>query len=111
MKKEKMEKDERNAWIVVRSVCSLILFLFLLLGLVVKPAGAESEIDMEFVWQALHPASILNIIGVILWLVCLFGLTGLWSKLVPETLADKAAKWLPHAIIGTGALGAFLIFA
>jgi hypothetical protein len=108
--KEKLEKDERTVWAIVRGIIALILLMFIIHGFIIKPQGSGSAIDLEFLWDALHPASTLNIIGVILFFVPIVGLSGLWKKMFDSYTVDLVSEWIGWVFLVSGALGVIFMF-
>jgi hypothetical protein len=108
--KNKLEKDERTAWGIVRGIVLLVLLMFISHGFIVKPQGAGSLVDLEFLWDALHPASFINILGVLLFFVPIIGLSGLWTKLVPAYFVDRVSEWIGWVFFVAGVLGVVLMF-
>lgn len=110
---------------IVTGFVALWAFLLLLLGLVVKPAPDGDPFSNGNVWEALHPASIVNIIGVFLVLqVCivlsplLTIVLKLWAKYVTKDPDAEVELYLPSnniwiaiASFAVGVLGVVLIFA
>lgn len=89
--------------------CGLIVFLIVLLGLVIKPDGAGSTIDTEFLWDAWHPFTGLDVVGSILLLAAIVFISGVWKLVLPNnpTWGTGINKYFWAA----GALGIILIFA
>ncbi len=108
--KNKLPKDERTLWAMVRGLFALIAVLFIVHGFIIKPHGAGSLVDLEFVWDALHPASIVNIIGVILFFALILGLSGLWKLFVSDYYADLVSDWIGWVFLSVGVLGILLMF-
>jgi hypothetical protein len=108
--KEKLEKDERTVWAIVRGIIALILLMFIVHGFIIKPKGAGSAVDLEFLWDALHPASVLNIIGVILFIVPIVGLSGIWKRCFTEYFVDRVSQWIGWVFFVSGILGVLFMF-
>jgi hypothetical protein len=108
--KEKLEKDERTVWAIVRGIIALVLLMFIIHGFIIKPQGAGSAIDLEFLWDALHPASVLNILGVLLFFVPIVGLSGAWKLFVNSYTVDRVSEWIGWVFLVAGGLGVLFMF-
>lgn len=111
-----MADGERKEWrrglpLAIRIFFAFILFLMILFGFIVKPDGAGSNIDVEFLWDAMHPASLINWLGFILSLGFMFALSGLpiliWDF---DPLQPPGSTWYPKALFAGGVLGVILMF-
>jgi hypothetical protein len=108
--KKKIEKDERTVWAIVKGIVVLVLVMFISHGFIIKPQGNASLIDLEFLWYALHPASILNILGVILFMVPILGLSGVWRLFFTEYQVDLVSEWIGWVFFASGILGVVFMF-
>ena len=102
-------KDEKILNTIVVVFCAIVLVLFFTLGLIVKPDGAGSEVNTEFLWDALHPFSFWDGLGLLLFLSAVVFISGIWKKFIPNNPTTGAG--LNYAFGAAGALGIVLIFA
>ena len=61
---EKMDRDEKSTWMVVRGIVALCLFLFTYYGFF-EPQTCD--IDREYLWCNLHPFTTFDLIGCVLF--------------------------------------------
>jgi hypothetical protein len=101
--------DEKILTWIVRGILALIMFLFVLLGFIIKPQGSGSLIDVSNLWDAMHPASFINVVGVVCWLLCVLYVSGFWKKWIPEVVT-MGAKW-NYTALAIGILSVILMFA
>lgn len=92
----------------VQGLCALVFVMFWGFGLF-GHAGTDKFVT-ENLYEALHPCSVINVIGVILFHVTLFYASGLWVKLIGEQLLPVGSSWPNIAAFGVGFLGIVLIF-
>jgi hypothetical protein len=110
---------------IVTGFVALVAFLIILLGLVIKPAPDGDPFSAGNLWEALHPASSVNIIGLVMVLQVLIVFSPLlgivlklWAKYVTKEPNPETELYLPSGSVGValisfflGVLGVFLIFA
>lgn len=108
---KKLPKDERNLWSLVRGLYCVILLLFILFGVIIKPGGAGDMINSVTVWDHLHPASALALIGIVLIIAAMLTISGLTSKIIGPYLSDRTAPWIGWAGFISGILGVILLYA
>lgn len=100
--KKGFTNDENGApGVILKAFVLLILALFFYFGYIHHPKGD----DGTFLWSAVHPTGIGDIIGTTLFTAAALAIGGFLSK----SLA--AAKWYPFAVGIAGVLGIILIFA
>lgn len=98
--------DEKTEWTIVKAVIGLCAVLFIVFGFMVK---SECGIDKVNLWCRLHPFSIGDFIGTILFLGGLFMLSGLWKKWFTLWEDENTTRW-NWIIFGGTALGIILIW-
>lgn len=97
------DKPERDLAIIGKVFVAIVILLFIIFGWVYNPGPHGNSV---FLWDAVHPTTIADILGSVLFLgVCVF-FTGVFAKPL-----DTFPKWFPFALFGAGALGVVLIFA
>jgi hypothetical protein len=107
----KQAKHDNAVALGVKIFAAIIMSLIVLFGWFVKPDGAGSSVDIEFLWDAVHPASVLNIIGLVLLFISILGLTG-FSKWVFGVLSmPEGSSWILDVLSAGGILGVILTFA
>ena len=98
-------KDEKVLGIAAKVFIIIAGLLFLYNGVLHKPTPSEGTL-----WDALHPSSVLNIVGVILFFVFMVVISGTFSKRINDRVEDAGAKFIvPLLIAGVG--GILLMFA
>lgn len=89
-----MKKDDKQTvnreWLPARIILAVIVTVFLTMGLIVKQ---PCDIDQATLWCRLHPASILQILGVVLILAGAFILSGLWKGWLTLWNDENNTKW------------------
>lgn len=101
-----MNTDEKRTWWIVRSILALIFLAFLIAGFIVQPKDPEGTL-----WDRLHPMSVINFIGVVLFLITMLALAGLPQKLVDKYGWAPPGSQAPNYILfGVGILGIILIW-
>lgn len=101
------KKSTAKGLLITRIGVGIIAALFLIFGLFVKST------DPTLLYSALHPASLLNILGVIFFLLFLTYIAGLGfvTKLIEKVGVPPASVWPNYAGFGCGALGVILMYA
>lgn len=99
---EKMTKSENRDWLIPRIILGIVMAAFLLTGFVFKPASGG------FLWDALHPMNVLNIIGVT-------GFVFVWACLsgYPQRILNWGAKGSAgpnYVLFGVGIVSIILLF-
>lgn len=103
-----MAISEKALNIAVMVFCAVVVVLVLTLGLIVKPDGAGSEIDTAYLWDAFHPFSFWDFIGLVMFLIAVIFISGVWKLWRPnKPTMGTGINWIFWAI---GALGIVLIF-
>lgn len=101
-----MEKDEKRTWVIARTILAIVFLAFLLWGFIIKPEHVE-----ETLWAKLHPMSVLNVIGVVFFLITILALAGLPQKLVEKYAWAPAGSAAPNYILfAIAALGIIFIW-
>ena len=100
-----MNKDEKRLWTVVKVFVIIVGVLFIYHGFLHKPTPPEGTL-----WDALHPASFVNWIGVIMWIACMVGISGSFVPKLNDTFED-VGRWFPYVVFAVGILGIVLMFA
>ena len=98
--------SEKGAWTVVRVIVGLAAILFTLFGFIIKQ---PCDIDQIYLWCRLHPMSVFDYIGIILFYAGCFMLTGLWKNMFTLWEEENTAKWNWIIFFGTVA-GVILIW-
>ena len=101
-------KDEKILNTIVVGFCGVVVFLIFLLGLIVKPDGAGSAINTEFLWDAWHPFSFWDFIGTVFLLAAVIFISGIWKKFYPNN--PTTGQGIQYGFWAAGALGIVLIF-
>lgn len=107
----KQAKQENKVFLIVRIVCGLILGVFIWNGWIVKPSGTNDPFVTENLWEAVHPASALNVIGLVLMILSILSLTGFTKWIWGMWSMPIGSSWIPQALAFGGILGALLTFA
>lgn len=102
----KLEKDEKRTYLIARIIIGAVMTLFFLFGFVIMPNPVE-----ETLWAKLHPMSVLNIIGVILFMITALALAGLPQKLIDHLWAPAGSQWPNYLFFATGILGIIFIWS
>lgn len=101
-----MNKDEKTLRLGVRIFLGVVVLLFTLFGFFIKQ---DCDIDRIYLWCRLHPFSLGDLLGCILFYGGAFMLSGLWEKYFTLWEEENTTKW--NWIIGAGtALGLILIW-
>lgn len=84
----KVWKDNDNSSLIVKIGVGIVLLLFILFGFVIKQ---DCDIDKVYLWCRLHPMSLFDIIGMILF----FGGAVVLTGILPLKLTNEAnsSKW------------------
>ena len=98
---------EAKTFLIVRVGLLIIVVLFTLFGFFIKQ---DCDIDAIYLWCRLHPMSIGDIFGTILFYGGAFGLSGLWKNWVSLN-NPKNSSFVNIAMFIGIALGIFLIWA
>lgn len=102
------DRDEKVLNTIAVAFCAVVVILFFVLGLIVKPDGAGSEIDTVFLWDAFHPFSFWDLLGTVLFLISVGFISGIWKKFFPNNpTMGTGINWIFWA---AGVLGIVLIF-
>lgn len=105
----KEDKDTKGQWAVVRVILALVLGAFICYGLFIKPKFVDDPFVTDNLWDALHPMSIINVIGVILFFHFVFLLSGLYEKLLGQVFTN-APRGVLTAMWVSGVAGVILIW-
>lgn len=103
----KVWKDNEDfAWMIVRVILLLVVLAFTFFGFVFKQ---DCDLDAIYLWCRLHPLSIADIIGCILFYGGAFLLSGLWEKYFTLWEEENTTKWNTITFAGL-VLGIVLIW-
>lgn len=102
-------KDEKVLGTIAVVFCALVVVLFFLFGLIIKPEGAGSATSTEFLWDAFHPFGVLDFLGTVLFLASVVFISGIWKKFLPNN--PTTGQGIQYGFWAAGALGIVLIFA
>lgn len=91
---------------IVRSIIILIGIAFLTFGFIVEPKNSDNTL-----WDALHPASVLNWVGVGFFSLSLIALTGAFNNIAERTLGESYVNVAMTIIFVAGAISIPLMFA
>ena len=80
--------SEKNTWLVARIILGIVVLCFTMFGFIVKQ---ECDIDKVYLWCRLHPLSLGDILGLILF----YGSATFLSGLLPFQLwnEENSTKW------------------
>lgn len=98
-------KDERIIGTGVKIFGAIIALLFIILGFIVRPGG-----NGVFLYDALHPVTILDIVGSILFLGGMALLLGFLQPLTGQLYNKENSSALNIGTVAAMALGIVLIF-
>ena len=90
-----------RTWLFVRVILGIIVLLFTLYGFVIKQ---ECDLDAIYLWCRLHPMSLFDIVGLILFYGGAFGLSGIWKRWITLSNPVNSARWnfVGFAILAAG---------
>ena len=96
--------NENKTWLIVRLILLVVVILFTLFGFIIKQ---ECDLDAIYLWCRLHPMSLFDIIGSIIF----YGGAVFMSGLLPFKLynPENSTRWNWIFFIGI-ALGLVLIW-
>jgi hypothetical protein len=98
--------NETRNWLVVRIFLGIIVLLFTLFGFVIKQ---DCDIDAVYLWCRLHPMSLGDVLGLVLFYGGAFYLSGLWQKWFKLSNPENSARW-NWIFFATTALGIIFIW-
>ena len=107
MSKFQIPKDEKTGYLITRIGLGILLGLFILLGLIVKPEGAGSTLHQAYLWDAFHPFSVGDFFGTVFILCGFLWISGWWQNFV----FLSSMRGIQPILLGLAALGVVLIFA
>lgn len=106
------KKTQNKEWLPVRIFFAIVLFVCIWAMFISKPDGAGSLIDMEFMWDAVHPYSPLwDTLGIACLLFDLLFLAGLATpvyKLI-QPQGEGSVGAFPAIAMGCG-IGMIVFF-
>lgn len=102
-----MQRDsEKTEWTIVRIILGVVVLLFTVFAFFVKQ---DCGIDKVYLWCRVHPFSIGDFIGTVLFYGGAFLLSGLWKNWFILWEEENTTRWNWIIFIGT-ALGIILIW-
>lgn len=101
----KDSKSTAKGLLITRIGVGIIAVIFLIYGLFVKST------DPTFLYAALHPASALNIIGFILFLLFLSYIAGYFAKIIDAIGVPVGSSWNNWVAFACGVLGVVFMYA
>jgi len=108
---KKLPKDEHLLATGVRIFLGIIVIIFILFGYVIKGSGSGTDkFSNVTLWDALHPTSLINGIGIAFLLVFVFYLSGLWQRFTGTILLPAGSVWPNYAGFAIGILGLIFIW-
>lgn len=110
MDDKKLPKDEQFIAGWARGVIFLVVIFFIYFGYLHKPTFVDDPFVNDNLWDALHPTSFINAIGLIFIGIFLFYLSGFWRKIIGTQLLPVGSSWPNYVGFAVGVLGFILIW-
>src|SRR5205809_6710781 len=85
-----MKKESKLPQIISLSIFAVIVIAFTLLGFFIKQ---PCDIDEQYLYCRLHPASFIQVIGVVLFYFMVFTLSGTLGKWIYYANDSNSSKW------------------
>ena len=102
------EKTQAKEWLPGRIILAVIVTVFTIF-LFIEPKGGCHPIDQDALYCRMHPASIFQILGCLIFYAGAFVLSGLWKGWLTLYNPANSVKW--NLLAGAGLLiGALLIW-
>ena len=82
--------SEKTIWTIARGILLIVVLLFTYYGFIAKQ---ECDLDAIYLWCRLHPITVFDVIGCIMFYGGAFLLSGLWQKYFSLWEEENTTKW------------------
>lgn len=97
---------EKTVSIIALGIVGLVIVLFTLLGFFIKQ---DCDIDAVYLWCRLHPMSVGDVLGCIMFYAGAVGISGVWGKWIQVFQKEHSMFW-SILFFAVTALGIVLIW-